>query len=98
MIDPSRFVYVDLNRHDKLKEIIRNELVLRGFDSKQIIFEKPAKFAAVGDYFAIYMPNSKTLYVDEVGQAKTLSYGMSQGDFVSSSNFLFSIDLSDKVF
>ncbi len=94
MIDPSRFVYVALNRHDELKDIVRNELVLHGFDSKQIIFEKPAKFAQVGDYFAIYMPNTKTLYVDEVGKAKTLAYGMSQGDYVESENFLFSLDLS----
>jgi len=94
MIDPSRFVYVSFHGHDELIDIIRDELVLHGFNEKQIIFEKPAKFAQVGDYFAVYMPNTKTLYVDEVGKAKTLSYGMSQGDFVSSKKFLFSIDLS----
>lgn len=97
MIDPSRFVYVTLNRHDELKDIVRDELVLRGFDSKQIIFEKPAKFAQVGDYFAVYMPNTKKLYVDEVGKAKTLTYGMTErSDWVESVNFLFSVDMNEK--
>ena len=98
MIDPSRFVYVTLNRHDELKDIVRDELVLHGFDSKQIIFEKPPKFAQVGDYFAVYMPNAKKLYVDEVGKATTLSYGgMSRSDFVQSKNFVFSVDLSKRI-
>ena len=97
MIDPSRFVYVTLNRHDELKNIVRNELILHGFDSKQIIFEKPAKFAQVGDYFAVYMPNTKTLYVDEVGKATTLTHGMTESNWVQSENFLFSIDLFDRI-
>ena len=97
MIDPSRFVYVTLNRHDELKDIVRNELVLHGFDEKQIIFEKPAKFAQIGDYFAMYMPSSKTLVVDEVGKTTTQTHGMSESYWVQSSNFVFSVDLSDKI-
>lgn len=98
MIDPSRFVYVALNRYDELKDIVRDELVLHGFDVKQIIFEKPAKFAQVGDYFAMYMPNTKKLYVDEVGKATTLTQGMTErSDWVESVNFVFSIDLSERI-
>ena len=98
MIDPSRFVYVSYYGHDELIDIIRDELVLHGFGEKQIIFEKPAKFAQVGDYFAVYMPNTKILSVDQVGKAKTLSYGeMSTGDFVQSDNFVFSVDLSKRI-
>ena len=97
MIDPSRFVYVTLNRHDELKDIVRDELVLHGFDSKQIIFEKPAKFAQVGDYFAIYMSSSKKLYVDEVGKATTQTHGMTESYWVQSDNFLFSVDLSERI-
>ena len=97
MIDPSRFVYVTLNRHDELKEIVRDELVLHGFNEKQILFEKPAKLAQVGDYFAVYMPSSKKLYVDEVGKATTLSHGMSESNWVQSENFLFSVDLSNRI-
>jgi len=97
MIDPSRFVYVTLNRHDELKDIVRDELVLHGFESKQILFQPPAKFAQIGDYFAIYMPNTKKLYVDEVGKATTLSYGLSESNWVQSENFLFSVDLSERI-
>jgi len=98
LIDPSRFVYVSYYGHDELIDIIRDELVLHGFGEKQIIFEKPAKFAQVGDYFAVYMPNTETLSVDRVGKAKTLSYGgMSTGDFVESDNFVFSVDLSKRI-
>ncbi len=96
MIDPSRFVYVTLNRHDELKDVVRDELVLHGFGSKQILFEKPAKFAQVGDYFAVYMPNTKKLYVDQVGKATTLSHGLRESDLVQSDNFIFSVDLSEK--
>lgn len=97
MIDPSHFVYVTLNRHDELKDIIKNELVLHGFDKKQIIFEKPAKFAQLGDYFAIYMPSSKKLYVDQVGKTSTQTHGLSESNWVESDNFIFSVDLSDKI-
>jgi len=98
LIDPSRFVYVSYYGHDELIDIIRDELVLHGFGEKQIIFEKPAKFAQVGDYFAVYMPNTKILSVDRVGKAKTLSYGeMSTGDFVQSDKFIFSVDLSKRI-
>jgi len=97
MIDPSRFVYVTLNRHDELKYIVKDELVLHGFNEKQIIFEKPALFAQKGDYFAVYMPSSKKLYVDEVGKATTQSHGISESNWVQSENFVFSIDLSKKL-
>jgi len=97
MIDSSRFVYVTLNRYDELKDIVRDELMLHGFDSKQIIFEKPAKFAQVGDYFAVFMPNTKKLYVDQVGKATTLTYGLSESDLIESDNFIFSVDLSNRV-
>ena len=96
MIDPSRFVYVTLNRHDELKDVVREELVLRGFGNKQILFEKPAKFAQVGDYFAVYMSNTKKLYVDQVGKATTLTHGLSESDWVQSDNFIFSVDISEK--
>ena len=96
MIDPSRFVYVTLNRHDELKDVVRDELISRGFGSKQILFEKPAKFAQVGDYFAVYMPNTKKLYVDQVGKATTLTHGLSESNLVQSDNFIFSVDLSEK--
>jgi len=98
MIDPSRFVYVSYHGHDELKDIIRDELVLHGFNEKQIIFEKPAKFAQIGDYFAVYMPNTQTLYVDQVGKIETLSYGGTErGEFVQSDNFVFSVDLSKRI-
>lgn len=95
MIDPSRFVYVTLNRHDELKDVVKDELVLRGFASKQILFEKPAKFAQVGDYFAVYVPNTKKLYVDQVGKTTTLTHGLRESDWVQSENFIFSVDLSN---
>ena len=97
MIDPSRFVYVTLNRHGELEDIVRNELIKRGFHERQILFQKPALFAQVGDYFAIYMPNTKTLYVDQVGKATTLSHGMSESNWIHSDNFVFSVNLSDKI-
>lgn len=98
MIDPSRFVYVSYHGHDELVDIIRDELVLHGFSEKQIIFEKPAKFAQVGDYFAVYSPGSQTLYVDQVGKTETVSYGgMERGEFVQSDNFIFSVDLSNRI-
>ncbi|MCH9047933.1 MAG: hypothetical protein IH836_03145 [Proteobacteria bacterium] len=59
-------------------------------------FEKPAKFAQVGDYFAVYMPNTKKLYVDQVGKATTLTHGLSESDWVQSDNFIFSVDISEK--
>ena len=94
MIDPSRFVYITLNGHDELKEIVREELLLHGFAIRQIIFEKPAKFANVGDYFAVYMPSNKTLYVNEVGKATTKSQEVGLTDWVESRKFVFSVDLS----
>ncbi len=97
MIDPSRFVYVELNRHDELKDIVRDELVLHGFNVKQIIFEKPAKFANIDDYFAVYTPNTKKLYVDVVGKAETKSNELGQMNLVQSKKSVFSVDLSDKI-
>lgn len=97
MIDPSRFVYVALNRHDELKDLVKEVLIEHGFNKKQILFQPPSKLAPKGDYFAVFMPNTKKLYVDEVGKAQTLAYGMSRGDLVQSENFLFSVDLSDRI-
>ncbi len=97
MIDPSRFVYVTLNRHDKLKNVVRDELVLYGFEEKKIIFEKPSKFANIDDYFAVYVPDTKKLYVDEVGKAETKSNELGQMDLVQSKKSVFSVDLSSKI-
>ncbi len=97
MIDPSRFVYVTLNRHDKLKNVVRDELVLYGFEEKKIIFEKPSKFANIDDYFAVYIPDTKKLYVDVVGKAETKSNELGQMDLVQSKKSVFSVDLSSKI-
>jgi len=95
MIDPDKFVYVQLKGIEQLKDVIHDELVSYGFDSKQILFLEPAKFANQGDYFASYVRNTKTLYVDRVGKAKTQSNEHGIIDFVQSDERVCSIDLSN---
>lgn len=97
MIDSSRFVYVTLNKYQWLEDLVRYVLIEHGFNDKQILFQPPSKFAPKGDYFAVFMPNTKMLHVSRVGEAKTLRFGMSEGDIVQADEVVFSIDLSDRI-
>ena len=97
MIDPSRFVYVAMNRHDELEDLVRDVLIEHGFNEKQILFQPPSKLAPKGDYFAVFMPNTKMFIINRVGKATTLSFGMSEGHMVNADEIVFSIDLSDRI-